>query len=650
MSIQNLTEMTVLELRKLAKENKVKLSAGLSKAGIIEKIEAVLPPIGDAQPVPAQAAPQVVAAESVPQKEEATPPPAKPQEPKQKPALEKADEAQAPAQPQFKAAWRNPRTEPQYRSKPSYQAPAYSSKPAWQARPTQQRPISTMRQEMPRTIAPQRPAGYTPRFGPTAEDTTQPQAAEQARPFGERTYGDRPSYRGQEPLRNDDFRAPDTFRQDAQRQPAMRTNPFENTPQEPFGEANRTPYRAKQQGPFNQDLGATNPAVPEMLAAGDCGDGEGLLEIHPDGYGFLRPNNFLPGSKDIYVSMAQIRRFALRTGDYIVGKTRPQREGDKYSALLYITKVNDQAPEELTGRPAFEDLTPIYPQTRIVLAQDEKNLSLRLIDLIAPMGLGQRGLIVAPGNSGKTALLKDLCNAIHQGHPDAHIMTLLLDERPEDITDFKDNAPCCELLAAPFDQSPENQIRIAEMVTERAQRLVEQKKDVVVLVDSLTRLARAYNTVSAQSSRTPQGIMNPAVVYKAKKLFASARNLREGGSLTVIATLYTDTGVRMDDALLEEFKGTATMELYLDKELVDKKVYPPINLQKSGTRRDDLLLTPQQAEGLESIRTVLCSGSNKDALLQLLDMLGKTSNNEDFLTKIKDWIALWKKNGFVLQR
>ena len=696
----NVAGMTVLELRRFAKEKGIKLGAGLSKDGIVKKIEAALSAMPEEaqafqeQPEPAQTAmadpfpiedkaPEAAGEASPAASPEAAPvtaPAAAPEEaaPKAKPApaAEQAPPAASPQadKPQFKAAWRNPRAEPQYSTKPAYQAPAYPVRPSWQARSAAPRSPSLMRQESVRPAQTVRPAGFTPRFGPAADDSAPTQ--ESVRPFADRPayrapepapprpyrpqepapYRQEPAPYRQDPVRGDTLRQDgnrlDGFRQDGYRPDGFRSDGFrqEGQPQEGFFDAARAPIRPRREPNFlSPELGTTNPAVPEMLAAGDCGDGEGLLEIHTDGYGFLRPENFLPGSKDIYVSMAQIRRFGLRTGDYVTGKTRPQREGDKYSALLYITKVNGQPPEELNGRPRFEELTAVYPRERIYLSRDQKELDLRLIDLIAPIGFGQRGLILAPPHSGKTTLLKSFCNAIHETHPDAHIMALLLDERPEDITDFKDGAPC-ELLAASFDQSPENQIRVAEMVTERAQRLAEQKRNVVVLVDSLTRLAHAYNTTFAQSGRTPPGMLNPAVVYKAKKLFGAARNLREGGSLTVIATLFTDTGSRMDDALVEEFKGTANMELYLEKELADKHVYPPVNLQKSGTRREDLLLTPQQAEGLRSLRGVMGSSSNKDALIQLMDMLGKTLSNDDFLSRIKDWIALWEKSGFILKK
>ena len=382
----------------------------------------------------------------------------------------------------------------------------------------------------------------------------------------------------------------------------------------------------------------------------ECGDGAGLLEIHPDGYGFLRPENYLPGSKDIYVARAQIRRFGLRVGDYVVGKTRPQREGDKYAALVYITQINGAAPDEAAQRPAFDQLTAVYPSRRISLGDNGQDPALRLVDLVAPIGFGQRGLILTPPHAGRTTLLRSLCNAIAQNKPQARVMTLLVEERPEEVTEFKDAVKGCEVIATTFDQAPELHCRVTDLVMERACRLCEKGQDVVVVMDSLSRLAKAHSSAPANLNRAVPGSINPAVLYKAKRLFGAARALREGGSLTVLATLETDTGSRMDELLIEEFQNAANMELVLSKELADKGVYPAIHLLKSGTRRSELLLTDPEKEGLQAIRAVFASAHPKDALLQVMDLLGKTATNQDLLAKLQDWIALWEKNGFILQR
>lgn len=660
----NLSASTVVELRKLAKENNVKLGAGLSKAQIVEKLEAALgsreEPEAQAAVAPqaeesaeAAAEPAAVAAEAPAQAASAAPNAAA-----EAPSAVKAPTEEKPSprpQPQYKAAWHSA-SAPQYSTKPAYQAPVFPTKPAWQAKSMQPR-VPALRPDPIRTPPP-RPANYTPRFGPAAQEDSQPVPQRAESPFSRETdyrpaparpdFGRPTPYRAAEPA----FRSPepppprqDSYRQDAFRQDNFRQDSYRQ-------EASYAPRPRRDTGYYSQEPGTGNPAVPDLLAGGDCGDGSGLLEIHPDGYGFLRPENFLPGSKDIYVSMAQIRRFGLRTGDYIVGKTRPQREGDKYAALLYITEVNGLSPDTLQSRASFDQLTAVYPTQRIRLGGEgeKEDPALRLVDLIAPIGFGQRGLLVTPPHAGKTTLLKALANAIAKNNPTAHVMVLLLDERPEDVTDFKDAVAGCEVLASTFDQAPENHVRVADMVLERAARLCEMQKDVVVLVDSLSRLAKAYGVLPAASNRSIPGSLNPAVLYKAKRLFGAARALREGGSLTVLATLNVETGARWDDALAEEFRGTANMELYLDKELADKEIYPAINLRKSWTRRDDLLLTDSEREGLQSIRSLLGAASPKDALHQLMELMGKTATNEELLAKMQDWIALWEKSGFVLQR
>ncbi len=405
---------------------------------------------------------------------------------------------------------------------------------------------------------------------------------------------------------------------------------------------------ARHEGYYNAEYNTSNPAVPEMLAAGECGDGEGILEIQTEGYGFLRVENYLPSAKDTYVSNAQIRRFNLKTGDRIVGKTRPQREGDKYNALLYINSVNGEAPEKAVRRRAFEELTPVYPDRRIRLenAQSGKDLALRALDLIAPIGRGQRGLIVSQPKAGKTVLLKKMANAITENNPEIHLIVLLIDERPEEVTDMQRSIQG-EVVYSTFDELPENHTRVAEMVLERSKRLVEQGKDVVILLDSITRLARAYNLVVPPTGRTLSGGMDPGALHKPKRFFGAARNIEGGGSLTIIATALVETGSRMDDVIYEEFKGTGNMELHLDRKLSEKRIFPAIDMVKSGTRREDLLLSDEEQEGVLAMRRMLSGSNTQDSAEQLIGMLEKAEDNKTFVGRVKNYVGMLEKEGFT---
>lgn len=642
MSSLELSSMTVIELRKLAKEKHVRLGAGLSKDGIIQKLTAAL--AGESteeateqvvEETPA-AAPETEAKEPAAQEEET-------------PAVQTAQQTsqEAPAREErtasahFKAAWHNP--SPRYSAKPAYQAPAYSSRPAWQARSA----------SAPRTAAntdtvrmnTTRPTNYAPRFGPDAVDPAPApsvqRGTEEYRSFREqpRNFGCFQENRSIYGERSWSEQQRSSFQEGGYVASSYGTNA-------PAGYGPRASYtRRADTGYYNQELGTSNPAVPEMLAAGECGDGQGILEIHPDGYGFLRPENFLPSSKDIYVSMAQIRRFGLRTGDLVVGKTRPQREGDKYAAMLYITAVNGCVPDELGQRPAFEDLTPVYPSRRIDLESHNGKGSdaMRIADLIAPIGFGQRGLLLCPPDTGKTQILQDFANVITENYPQVTVLVLLIDECPEDVTLFREQVKC-EVVASTFDQAPENHLRLADMVLERAQRLVEQKQDVVVVVDSLTRLAKAYTTTAAQQGRNMPGMVNPSSLFRAKKLFGTARCVKEGGSLTILGAMNVDNGSKVDDTVVEEFKGTANMELVLDQEVAKAGVSPAINLKKSGTKRADLLMTPAEMQGLQAIRSILSSTPSAAAIPHLLNMMDKASGNDELLAKIQEWVALMEKN------
>ena len=400
---------------------------------------------------------------------------------------------------------------------------------------------------------------------------------------------------------------------------------------------------------YNKDYGTSNPAVPEMLEAGECGDAEGVLEVLPDGYGFLRSENYLSGQRDVYVSIAQIRRFGLRTGDYVQGKTRPAKEGERFLALLYIILVNGEAPEKLLERKPFEELIPIFPEERYTLEipGQRNNLATRLIDLIAPIGKGQRAMIVSQPKAGKTTLLKNIAKGISTNYPDSHLIVLLIDERPEEVTDMQRSIDG-EVLYSTFDELPEHHTRVAEMVLERSMRLVEYGKDVVVLMDSLTRLTRAYNLTIPPTGRTLSGGMDPGALHKPKRFFGAARNIENGGSLTVIATALAETGSRMDDIVYEEFKGTGNMEIHLDRRLSERRIFPAIDIYKSGTRREELLLSREELEGTRTIRRLLSGSNPMEVTEQLVSMLDKTSTNAEFLARLKEWVSIYEKDGYTM--
>lgn len=396
----------------------------------------------------------------------------------------------------------------------------------------------------------------------------------------------------------------------------------------------------------------TSLAVPDMLATGDCGDGAGILEIQQDGYGFLRASYLLPGRSDVYVSGTQIRRFRLRNGDYIVGKTRPQRENDRYAAMLYITSINGEEAEgavklggslaDVKPRRDFDQLTPTYPDRRIRLSTREENdLVLRLIDLFVPIGFGQRAMIVAAPKTGKTTILKKIALSLKRNHPDVHSMMLLVDERPEEVTDLKETVGG-DIFHSTFDEPPENHARVSELTLERAMRLVEMGRDVVILLDSLTRMSRAYNTLMPGSARVMTGGLAAGAMNKPKRFFGAARNLKEGGSLTIIATALVDTGSRMDGVIFEEFKGTGNMELTLDRQLSERRLFPAVSLLRSGTRHDELLLNEREIAVAAKVRERLGSSSEQETVSLLLSMLEKSRDNEEFVAKYDDWMKLMR--------
>ena len=368
-------------------------------------------------------------------------------------------------------------------------------------------------------------------------------------------------------------------------------------------------------------------------------EANGILEVMPDGFGFIRCENFLPGENDVYVAPSQIRRFNLKTGDIIVGNRRIKAVTEKFAALLYIKTVNGYPLSATERRPNFEDLTPIFPNERLHMeTRGERNsVAMRVLDLLSPIGKGQRGMIVSPPKAGKTTLLKQVARAITVNHPDMHLMILLIDERPEEVTDIREAivGPNVEVIYSTFDEQPDRHKRVSEMVIERAKRLVEHGRDVIILLDSITRLARAYNLTVAPSGRTLSGGLDPAALYMPKRFFGAARNMREGGSLTILATALVDTGSRMDDVVYEEFKGTGNMELVLDRRLSEKRIFPAIDILKSGTRRDDLLLNRQEAEAVDIVRKATKSLKPDEAVERILDLFSKTRNNYEFCEMVK---------------
>lgn len=363
---------------------------------------------------------------------------------------------------------------------------------------------------------------------------------------------------------------------------------------------------------------------------------DGILEVLSEGYGFIRCENFLPGENDVYVSPSQIRKFNLKTGDIIQGPRRMKTSGEKFSALMYLESVNGKDPSVAQRRPAFESLTPIFPNERIHLEKNSSTVAMRMVDLISPIGKGQRGMIVSQPKSGKTTLLKQIANAVTKNNPEMHLMILLIDERPEEVTDIKESivGDNVEVIYSTFDELPERHKRVSEMVIERAKRLVEQKTDVIILLDSITRLARAYNLTVQASGRTLSGGLDPAALHMPKRFFGAARNMREGGSLTILATALVETGSKMDDVVFEEFKGTGNMELVLDRKLSEKRVFPAIDIAKSSTRREDLLLNKEEQEAVDIMRKALNGLKTDEAAERILDLFVKTKNNEELVRTV----------------
>ncbi len=388
-----------------------------------------------------------------------------------------------------------------------------------------------------------------------------------------------------------------------------------------------TPARREQSGEEEK--------FPSELDSGITASG--ILEVMADGFGFIRCENYLPGENDVYVAPSQIRRFGLKTGDILEGNTRIKTQNEKFSALLYVKSINGYAPDVAMRRMNFEDMTPIFPNERLRLETPGATVAMRIMDLMSPVGKGQRGMIVSPPKAGKTTLLKEVAKSITKSAPDSHLIILLIDERPEEVTDIKEaiEGPNVEVIYSTFDELPEHHKRVSEMVIERAKRLVEHKKDVVILLDSITRLTRAYNLVVPPSGRTLSGGLDPAALHMPKRFFGAARNMREGGSLTILATALVETGSKMDDVVYEEFKGTGNMEMVLNRKLSEKRVFPAIDIPKSSTRREDLLLNTDELEAINIIRKALNGMKADEAAERVVDMFAKTRNNQEFVNMVK---------------
>ena len=387
----------------------------------------------------------------------------------------------------------------------------------------------------------------------------------------------------------------------------------------------------------NKEEKTTQAEEEKTLEELDSGiSAHGILEVMPDGFGFIRCENYLPGENDVYVAPSQIRRFGLKTGDILEGNTRVRTQGEKFAALLYVKSINGYTPEESSKRYNFEDMTPIFPNERLHLEMPGASVAMRVMDLISPVGKGQRGMIVSPPKAGKTTLLKDVAKSVKRNSPEVHLIILLIDERPEEVTDIKEaiEGPNVEVIYSTFDELPEHHKRVSEMVIERGKRLVEHGKDVVILIDSITRLARAYNLIVPPSGRTLSGGLDPAALHMPKRFFGAARNMREGGSLTILATALVDTGSKMDDVVYEEFKGTGNMELVLNRKLQEKRIFPAIDILKSGTRREEDLLNDREKEACWIIRRELGRNSNTETIVSFLQYMRSTSSNKDFVELI----------------
>ena len=681
MQKSELQAMTVIQLRKLAKDNGVKLGAGIDKAGIVERLlehelEEVRAAEASAQPEIVKPDPETLHEASLSADVTSALPAGgyrswnNPQQQQERPAYRQA--WQRPAQqPVSKPSWqRTPGLANRFGPQSRQQAPEQEAQPVsapvqpdFQRAPVQQpdyqrpavqqelqpRPAAPQQDNAPRLdgyrlgyrAAPQRPA-YQNRNDYGQRDQNyggyQPRNNYQQNNYSSSGYQPRNNYQQQGGYPQNNYRQNNGGGYGYQ--------PRSYAPQQSAEQNyNDNLYRLGRDQQFAEQMEAGQ--LPDMMQVAPSEPAEGILEILPDGYGFLRGKTLQPGRRDVYVSMAQIRRYGLRTGDRVEGGARQQRENDKYAALLTVEKINGEEAVENADRLSFDQLVPVYPNKRIVLESPEDTLpAIRLVDLIAPIGFGQRAMIVAPPESNRLALLREMSRAIKRNDPEAEVLMLLIDIAPEEVTEISEAADA-EVFASTFADAPETQTRVSETMLERAQRLVEMNRNVVILLDSLTKLTRAYQAVLSQGGRPMTNTVTPAALVRPKRFFGAARNTREAGSLTVIATIASETGSRVDEIIFEEFKGTANMELFLCTEQPNDPVQPMIDLQLSGTKKEDMLLSAEQKEGLRAIRKVLGSATNGEAVVQLIDLMQKTKSNADLLERLKEWLALWEKSGYL---
>ena len=668
MQIGDLQAMTVIQLRKLAKENGIKLHAGIDKEGIVAKIaqqlsddheaeQPVRQETEEAQPVQTPVETQSDFGLSVDVTSAPRPGSFGSYQPRQperqdsegyRPVYRQAWQARTQAQQRDTAprpSWQTQQTHaganrfgPQNRSFAHHQEDGEGYQP---------QPESYVHQEAPSRMEND---GYRQAYRAPAQESRPQEMPQQLDGYrlGYRAAPQRNNYQSRDQgygYRQNHYNNNGGYRPNQQGY-GYRPNNYGYQQRTPEMGGNDSVYRMQRDLQFGEQMEAGQ--VPDLMQLQNAEPAQGILEVLPDGYGFLRSETLVPGRNDIYVSVAQIRRFDLRTGDRIEGMARSRRESDKYAALLTVEKINGKEPDEKVSRPVFDKLIPIYPERRIVLESLDNpgNMVIRLVDLIAPIGFGQRAMIVTPECADGLGILRDVSCAIKRNDKDAEVLMLLIDIAPEDVTILKESADA-EVFASTFADTPEAQTRVSENMLERAMRLVENGKNVVILLDSLTKLTRAYQAAQAQNGRPVSNTVTPAALVRPKRFFGAARNTRDGGSLTVVATISTNTGSRVDDIIFEEFKGTANMELVLCPPASGDPITPMIDLQRSGTKKDDMLLDERRKEGLRSVRQVLGSTTNGEAVVQLIDMMQKTKCNEDLLTKLQEWMVLWEKSGYL---
>ena len=522
----------------------------------------------------------------------------------------------------------------QVKQEPEQKASGRSSEERAEARPAKAAEVKASgRNSEEKAEARPAKAAEVKASGRSSEERTEarPAKAAEVKASGRNSEEKAEAKQGKEPERksfgrNSDDKAETRQGKEPERRPSSGSNE-----ERPEGRHMREPDRKPSRVITADGIEIDNPELDSGISA------HGILEVMPDGYGFIRCENYLPGDHDVYVSPSQIRKFGLKTGDIIHGNTRVKTQQEKFSALLYIKSINGNHPSEILRRPNFEDLTPIFPNERIRLETDRSAIAMRIMDVVSPIGKGQRGMIVSPPKAGKTTLLKQVAKAVTRNNPDMHLIILLIDERPEEVTDIKEaiEGRNVEVIYSTFDELPEHHKRVSEMVSERARRLVEHRKDVMILLDSITRLARAYNLIVPPSGRTLSGGIDPAALHMPKRFFGAARNMREGGSITILATALVETGSRMDDVIYEEFKGTGNMEIILDRKLSERRIFPAVDITKSGTRREDLLLGREEQEAVEIMRRAINGMKADEAVESILNLFVRTNSNREFCQMIK---------------